>query len=410
MFDRWGKTVRFAAGGTALAAMAAIGVTLAPLAGAAGTPAPGSVPPDQDPFYSAPANIASYQPGQIVASRPVNVGSTLGLPSGTSGWQISYRTNDSHLNPEMTVTTLLVPPTAWTGNGPRPVVSEQMPEDSTGTQCSPSYSMATGSVEYAFLVSASLNKNWAVAMPDFEGPKSAFMAGPQAAHAVLDGIRAVKNFDTAGIGAANPYALDGYSGGAEATGWAVQTQPSYAPDVTLAGAAIGGTPADPAVLARSIDGGPFSGFEFAATVGLNADFPEANIPSVLNAQGQQDEAKAENKCLTDLLTGFAFRTLASDANVPQPLSVPSIAAVLAENTLGGAAPAAPVYDYHADTDEIVPVGQDNTLTQAWCSKGANVQVVRDLLGEHALEALLRQGSAISFLADRFAGKPAMSSC
>ncbi len=59
-------------------------------------------------------------------------------------------------------------------------------------------------------------------MPDFEGPKSVFMAGPQAGHAVLDGIRAVKNFGTGGVGAANKWALNGYSGGAQATGWAAE--------------------------------------------------------------------------------------------------------------------------------------------------------------------------------------------
>ncbi|WP_346048196.1 hypothetical protein [Actinomadura chokoriensis] len=37
----------------------------------------------------------------------------------------------------------------------------------------------------------------------------------QAGHAVLDGIRTVKNLGTGGVG---PWALNGYSGGAQATG------------------------------------------------------------------------------------------------------------------------------------------------------------------------------------------------
>ncbi|MEU5883046.1 lipase family protein [Spirillospora sp. NPDC047279] len=48
-----------------------------------------------------------------------------------------------------------------------------------------------------------------------------------------------------GIGKSNPWTLNGYSGGANATGWAAQLQPAYAPDVTLKGIAMGGTPADP---------------------------------------------------------------------------------------------------------------------------------------------------------------------
>jgi hypothetical protein len=45
----------------------------------------------------------------------------------------------------------------------------------------------------------------------------------------LDGIRAVKSFTgDRSIGADSPVAMPGYSGGAQATGWAAQLQPTYA--------------------------------------------------------------------------------------------------------------------------------------------------------------------------------------
>jgi hypothetical protein len=236
------------------------------------------------------------------------------------------------------------------------------------------------------------------------------MGGPQAGHAVLDGIRAVKNLGAGGVGMTGPWALNGYSGGAQATGWAAELQPSYAPDVRLAGVAMGGTPADPAAVARSLDGGVFSGFEAAATVSLAAEYPEAGIEDLTNAEGKEALQKARGKCLTDLLTGFAFKRLADYTTVPDPLSVPSVAAMLKKNTMGAAAPAAPIYDYHANTDEIVPVAQADALTRNWCAKGATVQVVRDAVGEHALEALVRSGDALSYLADRFTGKAPPNTC
>jgi Secretory lipase len=393
---------------------AAVSLTVtAGSASAAGAPVPGSVAPDQDPFYTGPAEIASYAPGQIVATRKFTPKSG---PSASSvdAWQISYRTNDSHDQPELAVTSLLVPTKAWTGTGSRPVVSVQAAEDSTGTQCAPSYGLSSGTgvaaLSSASFASPVINKNWAVAMPDFEGPKSVFMAGIQAGHAVLDGIRAVRKFNTDGIGTANPWALNGYSGGAEATGWAAELQPSYAPEIKLAGAAMGGTPGDPAAVARSLDGGLFSGFEAAATVSLAAEYPEAGIAGLINAQGAVALQNAHGKCVTDLLLGFPFKKLADYSTVPDPLSVPSVAAVLRKNTLGSTAPATPIYDYHANTDEIVPVAQDNALTKAWCSHGATVQTVRDAVGEHALEALVRGNDALSFLADRFAGKNPTSTC
>lgn len=371
-------------------------------------PPAGSVPPDQDPFYSAPGNIGTYEPGQVVASRKITPKAG-NLADTVDAWQISYRTNDSHDRAELTVTTLLVPKKAWTGGGSRPAVSVQAAEDSTGTQCAPSYGISSGSVVAAASVMFAaplLDKGWTVAMPDFEGPKSVFMAGPQAGHAVLDGIRAVKNFDSA-IGR---WALSGYSGGAQATGWAAELQPAYAPDVGLTGVAMGGTPADPGAVARFLDGGLFSGFEAAATVSLDTEFPEAGIQKLLNDKGRQAMEDARNKCVTELLTGFPFRKLADYSTVPDPLAVPSVVAMLKKNTMGSAAPAAPVFNYHANTDEIVPVGQADTLVKAWCSKGATVQTVRDAIGEHALEALVRNNDVLTYLTDRFAAKPAPDTC
>ncbi|NKZ04241.1 lipase family protein [Actinomadura latina] len=400
--------MRLAAAPALLAiATAAALVTAAPAR--ADDPPAGSVPPDQDPFYSAPADIGTYAPGRIVATRAI-VPKAGNLADTADAWQISYRTNDSHDRAELTVTTLLVPKKAWTGAGSRPAISVQAAEDSTGTQCAPSYGISSGSLvasSSVLFAAPLLDKGWAVAMPDFEGPKSVFMAGPQAGHAVLDGIRAVKNFGTGGLG---KWALNGYSGGAQATGWAAELQPSYAPDVELAGVTMGGTPADPGAVARSLDGGLFSGFEAAATVSLDAEFPEAGIQKLLNDKGRQAMADARGKCVTDLLTGFAFKKLADYSTVPDPLSVPSVAAMLKKNTMGSAAPGAPVFNYHANTDEIVPVGQANALVKAWCSKGATVQTVRDAIGEHALEALVRNNDVVAFLADRFAGKPAATMC
>jgi hypothetical protein len=327
-------------------------------------------------------------------------------------WQISYRTNDSHDQPELAVTTLLVPATPWRGPGKRPVVSVQYAEDSTGTQCAPSYLIVSpvGGAITSLFAGAYLAKGWAVAMPDFEGPKSVFMGGFQAGHAVLDGIRAVKRSKLARIGAANPWAMNGYSGGSQATGWAAQLQPSYAPELRLLGAAMGGTPADPAAVARFLDGGPFSGFEAAATASFDAEYPEAGIGKVVNAAGAKVLRESRGKCLTELAASFAFKKLADYSIVPDPLNVPSIARVLKLNTLGATAPTIPIFNYHAEGDEIVPVGQDNTLVRTWCRKGATLQTVRDKGGEHGLEMVARQKDTVKFLAARFAGKRPTDTC
>ena len=393
----------------------AVAVAAALLTGGAASadvPAAGSVVPDQDPFYAAPADLGSHPPGGIVASRRVTLAMT-GLTGNNTAWQISYRTNDSHNRPELAVTTLVVPTSPWAGPGPRPVVSLQLAEDATGTQCAPSYLLLKGSLldaPTAVLAPPMLNKGYAIAIPDFEGPKSVYMAGPQAGHAVLDGVRAVQQFRTAGMGMTNPWGLDGYSGGAEATGWAVQLQPSYAPELKFAGAAIGGTPADPAVVGEGLDGGLFSGFEIGSEYGLMTEFPEAGVGSLLNSTGVAAMRTAAGQCTNGLLVNFAFKKMSGYVTVPDFTAVPSVAAMLKTNTLGSAAPTTPIYDYHAVYDEIVPVGQDDTLVKTWCAAGTPVQAVRDQIGEHISEALVRSGDALAYLTERFDRQPTPSTC
>jgi hypothetical protein len=89
--------------------------------------------------------------------------------------------------------------------------------------------------------------------------------------------------------------------------------------------------------------------------------------------------------------------------------VPSVKAVLTEDTLGAAAPTIPIYDYHAKTDGLA-VGPDDTMVRNWCSQGATVDIVRDPVVGHVAEGIVRLPSAVDYLSDRFAGKPAKSSC
>ncbi|MFE3026092.1 lipase family protein [Nocardia tengchongensis] len=361
-------------------------------------PATGSVRPDSDPFYSPPPDLASYRDGQLVDHREVDVDP--GIP--VRAWQLSFRTNDSRDHPELGATTVLVPTAPWTGPGRRPVVSEQLPEDSTGTRCAPSYTLVNHTVQSAEPLTQMLAKGWIVAVPDHEGPKSGFLTGPRTAHTILDGIRAVGRFEPAGVGPDAIWGLDGYSGGGAATAWAAQLQPAYAPELSFAGAAIGGVPADLTALTARFDGSVFSGYNFGILVAFDREYPEANIGDLLDERGHAAIAAADNACVTDLLATFAFRRLDDYTRGTVLLQSPRFAAILRDNSLGATAPAMPIFNYHADTDEIVPVDQADQLMARWRAGGTTIETVRDPLGEHGLEALRRAPDAQAFLADRMA--------
>lgn len=69
-------------------------------------------------------------------------------------------------------------------------------------------------------------QNYAVLFPDHEGPRMSYAAGKMAGHAVLDSVRGMLS-ERPDL-AESPIVMHGYSGGAIATAWAAQLQPTYA--------------------------------------------------------------------------------------------------------------------------------------------------------------------------------------
>lgn len=106
----------------------------------------GALLPTDDPFYSSPANISLYAPGDVIASRSVStdlngiLGHSLTDLTLAGAYQFLYRTADSFENPAAAVTTLLIPHGASTEK----LLSYQTAYDSANINCSPSYAFQAG--------------------------------------------------------------------------------------------------------------------------------------------------------------------------------------------------------------------------------------------------------------------------
>ncbi len=389
-------------------AAASIAVGAARPAGAAG--APGAVPaPDQDPFYRAAGPIAAAAPGSVLASREVTV-TALGVPMPVQAWQLLYRTSDTTGAPEAAVATVLVPAGAEPPGG-RPLVSYQPAEDSLATRCAPSYEMRVGREAEEPLIGMALSQGWAVVVPDYEGPQSQWGAGTQAGHAVLDSVRATLRFAPAGLDAGRtPVGLWGYSGGAQATAWATELQPRYAPELRIAGAAEGGVPPDVDAVARTINGGPFSGLLFGAAVGIDRAYPEMNAQSFLNDRGKAAFARIGGECIDEFAAQYANQNIDDYTTVGDPLVLPAVKRVIAEDMLGQRTPAAPLYIYHSAFDEIIPVAAVQTLVAGYCTRHVAVTFYEDPLSEHVSLAATGAPGAIADLNARLHGVAVPSTC
>lgn len=383
--------------------------------GASAAPAP---VPEADPFYAVPANVASYAAGAVIASRRITAIAYL-LPIPADAWQILYRTNDAHGRPTATVTTLMVPRTAWSGTGTRPLVTYQTAEDGVAGKCAPSYGLRGGllgtqnasGAESGLMLSA-LSNGWAVAAPDYEGPDSQFLAGRMEGQAVLDGLRAAVAFSPAGLTPSTRLGIWGYSGGAFASSIASQLQPTYAPELNVQGVALGGVVGE---IRKTIDAFSGSAVGGAIAMGVNGPlkaFPEYDLGQYLSADGRAKVAAASGDCISDAVGRYPFLSIAQIEAFPGALDVPAVTNLLHANSPLGipGTPTAPVYDYHATFDELAPIGPDRELVRRYCAAGAAVEHVEDLLAEHLSETVTGAPGALAFFSQRFAGKAPKNTC
>jgi hypothetical protein len=381
--------------------------------------APEAIPvPEEDPFYQVPVDVGDYRNGQVISSRTVDA-SMFEVPLTARAWQVKYRTENSKGRPSATVTTVLVPRTAWDGPGARPLVSYQTAEDGVAGRCAPSYALRaglggglTGSYSETPLIAMALAKGWAVSVPDYEGPRSEFLVAGTQAKGVLDGVRAARRFGPAGISSTAPIGLWGYSGGSLASVTAAQLQPTYAPKLKLRALALGGLLGS---IRSTIDAfsGSFAGG--AIPMGINGflrAYPELDLPQYLSAGGLAKVRESSRDCIFDAVPRYPFLTLAGIEAVPDALSRPPVARMLNSNSplhMAGI-PRVPIYHYHALLDELAPIAPARATLRRFCAHGTVVQSVTKLVGEHLTEIALGAPGALAFLSNRFAGKQPVNTC
>jgi hypothetical protein len=374
-------------------------------------PAQAEVPrPDDDPFYAAPAGLERARPGDILRTRQIDV-TALGVPLPIEGHQLLYRTRDTHGAPEAAVATVILPLSAPPAGG-RPLLSYQPAEDTLTRDCASSYEIRQGKMpELPEAMVPLLREGAALVVPDYEGPHSQWVAGVQAGHAVLDAIRATERFKPAALaGAKTPVAVWGYSGGAQATAWAAELQPHYAPELDLVASAHG---AAPYVLRKTVaylDGSPYAGIVLAAVVGMGRAYPEMRLDDVLNDAGKAMRAKVGDQCIEQFAGEYPGAHLDDFTRLPKAQDLPYVSRVIDADDLGHRTPGAPTYLYQSATDELEPVAGADAIVANYCRRGVPVQYVRAPAGEHIEFQIQGAPAAAAYIADRFAGKPAPNTC
>lgn len=400
--------------GACMAVCASLGVLLAGPIAASPLDNPAVTVPDADPFYAVPGDIAGSANGTVLDSRPITA-SAGPVPLDAKAWQVKYKTTDHTGEATATVVTVLVPNTPWTGPGPRPLVSFQSAEDGVGLRCAPSLALRGGGLlggavsDVVTSVPKLLHTGWAVAVADYQGPDSLFTNAKMTAHGVLDGIRAARSFAPAGIDPNAPMGLTGYSGGGYASLIAAMYQPTYAPELDFAGLAYGGTGSDSREVYDTANGGPFGGGVPILFVAQSRAYPQAQLESHLDDTGRRIIAESQADCIFDGTARYPGLDFGKHLSTEGADKLESLMWQNSPLTQPGL-PAQPVFYYHATGDELVPYSSGMSMVDRMCANGVRVEHLAIPGSEHLVEAARGIDYAIPYLADRFAGKVAPTTC
>jgi hypothetical protein len=387
-------------------------------------PAPAlTLPPELDDFFQPSAGaVAAAQPGEILRARQIYPAFMGLLQLNVDAWQLLYRTNNSRGEAIATVTTILRPRGAAPAGG-RELLSYQIAEDSGAQYCAPSYVIQSGSIPVDYVnaaetlipIAAGLGQGWTVALPDYEGPNSAYGASRMNAQATLDGVRAAENFEPAQLsGPGTPTALWGYSGGTIPSSFVPEIKEGYAPELNIVGSASGGVaPGDYAAVVRHNNNGLYAGLISASFVGLATEYPDMQrvMRERVDLLGQFVMASKKILCHPQgsvLFPGFNYLGTFQGAD---PLSLPEIRDAIADNSLGQQRPSVPIYFYHAQNDELIPIGGTDAAVDKYCREGApSVTYVREFAAEHISGVVSHLPGAFYWLQDRLNGIAAPAGC
>lgn len=391
-------------------------------------------------FYNPPTTLPAAD-GALVRTEPLKL--ALSLPSLNGplpgkATRLMYKSTDSGGRPVAVTGAYIEPAAEWKGEGPRPLVALAPGTMGQGDQCSASMGLEhplrlngeTVSVGYEDLaIYRLLTTGTAVVVTDYAGLGATdrlhtYVNRVDEAHALLDAARAARKVAGASVTTESRVGLFGYSQGGGASAAAAELQPSYAPDVNLAGTYSGAPPADLTEVTRAIDGS-----ELAGALGWSLNGFLQSDPSLrpiadahLNAAGKAALNDLSTMCVGDAL--FTYGRAKSTAWTTDGRSVsdiiaatPALKSFLNTQRIGTLKPATPVRVVTGVSDDLVPHAQARRLATDWCAKGVNVTYDAEIIPNtgspllnHLTPLLTDQGDAVDWITDRLKGRAAHSNC
>jgi pimeloyl-ACP methyl ester carboxylesterase len=411
--------------GSLLLVLAACGRDASSPSSTTTTAAPGTTNPGQndptDPFYVAPSPLPAGKPGDIIRSEPL-----AGAPAGAQAWKVLYLSQGFDGSPTAVSGVVIAPApgtagstpqTGAVGTGGRPIVSWAHPTTGLIDACAPS----TLPSVFALIpgLESFLAAGYVVAATDYEGLGTAgvhpYLIGESEGRSVLDAARAARNLPDTGAG--DQLLLWGHSQGGQASLFAGQMAPSYAPELHLVGAAAA-APAGELAQLLSLDSTTEKGIILGAyAVNTYADLyagqhPDISASQVVTAEGLPAVAQIAQLC--DLTQSDQLLQIAGPLTgkffVGNPGSVEPWSTLLAQNSPGGTRINAPVLITQGTSDTVIIPSTTTQLVATYCANGTNATEKTYPGVTHELIGYSSANDVAAWMASLLVGSPPAPGC
>jgi pimeloyl-ACP methyl ester carboxylesterase len=363
----------------------------------------------QTPFYHATAQELAGPPGSLIRSEPM-----MFAPAGAQAYRVLYRSVGMQDEPIAVSGVIIVPPGPAPAGG-RPIVAWAHPTTGVVPHCAPSLAI------FVFQQMAGLRElieqGVAVAATDYQGLGTSgphpYLVGDSEARAVIDSVRAARNLPDVGNG--NSFAVWGHSQGGQASLYTGLIAKTYAPELRLVGVAAA-APATSLVTLMGDDFKSSGGKNLTAmTLWSWSRVYGAPIEKVVLPEAMPTVDRLSNECIESIFDILERRQTEKPLE-QQFLSVPNIATVqpwrslAMRNTPGTLAPQIPLFLAQGTTDNIVRPEVTRGYMQRQCNAGGKVTMMWVPGVGHGFVAKDSADAAVSWMMDRFAGRPVPNDC
>lgn len=376
-------------------------------------------------FYNPPSPLPRGEHGDIIWVRPLD--NAAALPAASKNWLVLYlSTNDN--GQAIAVSGTVAIPKGVPPEGGWPVISWTHGTTGTADICAPSRDDGPSYPEsyYVSRINKTLNnwvkKGYAVLKTDYQGLGTPgphpYLIGDSEARGAVDIVRAAHQVCP---DLSRKWVVMGHSQGGQAAIFTARLAPLYAPELDLVGAVAIAPASHLALVFKVIRSGHApAAMPFVPLLleGAAAASPAVSLNHLLTPLAQQRLKLANQRCLSALYKPDAWGALDAHEVFRANAHFKALHDVLNDESAPGHLQlSVPLLVLQATNDRVVPKELTDPMVAELCSLGDTVDyrtyTITDLKGPAAAHIGTVKASladAAHWIASRFAGKPAPSTC